>query len=75
MYKRADNFAKTLKKKVVIEEESGGKLQRIMDMTSGTEDDDYSEDKPDYIVDEKNRTASLTPKEWIKQKDILMSRT
>ncbi|HQM95820.1 MAG TPA: preprotein translocase subunit SecA [Clostridia bacterium] len=62
MYKRADNFAKTLKKKVVIEEESGGKLQRIMDMTSGTEDDDYSEDKPDYIVDEKNRTASLTPK-------------
>ena len=62
LYKRADNFAKTLKKKVVIEEESGGKLKRIMDIASADEEDDYSEDKPDYIVDEKNRTASLTPK-------------
>ena len=62
LYKKADVFAKTLKKKVVIEEESSGKLQRIMDMNSSEEDDEYAEDKPDYIVDEKNRTASLTPK-------------
>ncbi|HQC67955.1 MAG: preprotein translocase subunit SecA [Firmicutes bacterium ADurb.Bin099] len=62
LYKRADNFAKTLKKKVVIEEESGGKLQRIMELTGQEEEDEYAPDKPDYIVDEKNRTASLTPK-------------
>ncbi|HPL08523.1 MAG TPA: preprotein translocase subunit SecA, partial [Clostridia bacterium] len=62
LYKRADNFAKTLKKKVVIEEDSGGKLQRIMELTGQEEEDEYAPDKPDYIVDEKNRTASLTPK-------------
>ena len=33
-----------------------------MDIASADEEDDYSEDKPDYIVDEKNRTASLLQK-------------
>lgn len=61
MYKRADSFAKTLKKEVVIDEGNTSKIQRIVD---GQKDDadEYSVDKPDYIVDEKNRTASITPK-------------
>ncbi len=61
LYKAADFFARGLKKKVIIEEDSGGKIQRIMDLAA-QEEDEYAEDKPDYIVDEKNRTASLTPK-------------
>ena len=60
LYKRADNFAKTLKKKVVIEEESGGKLQRIMELTGQEEEDEYAPDKPDYIVDEKPDCIAYT---------------
>ncbi|MFA7673824.1 MAG: preprotein translocase subunit SecA, partial [Clostridia bacterium] len=61
MYKRADSFAKTLKKEVVIDEGNTSKIQRIVDGQKDDEDE-YSADKPDYIVDEKNRNATITPK-------------
>ncbi len=50
LYVRADTFAKTLKKKVITETD-----------TKVDNDDEYVDEGIDYIVDEKAKTATLTP--------------
>ena len=58
VYKKANDFVKTLSKKEVIEE----KAKSFLDINSLTEDEQEDLSEYDYIVDLKAKTASLTEK-------------
>ncbi len=60
-YSKANDFVKTLKKKVVVELDNGTKLEQAMAQIEGQ---DYKEKyaEYDYIVEEKLKTAVLTEK-------------
>ena len=60
-YSKADEFVRTLKKKVVVEVDNGNKLEQAMAQIEGIDiKEKYAE--YDYIVEEKNKTVALTEK-------------
>ncbi len=60
-YKIADTFVRSLKKKVIVEEESGSALDKATAQLRGEAlEEQYSE--YDYVVEEKNKSVALTSK-------------
>ena len=60
-YLKADEFVKGLKKKVIVESENGPAIEQAANRMLGKEQEEaYAE--YDYVVEEKNRTATLTSK-------------
>ncbi len=60
-YLKADEFVKGLKKKVIVETDNGPAIEQAANRMLGKEQEEAYADY-DYVVEEKNKTATLTSK-------------